>query len=110
MMALSMLQRPCSELQSSLESGCMLPASRDMKPFLSNPEKAQTFAITTQLLHLRCMEPPGIQHKVVNVQHQDATELKIMTLSGFPVVSEVWISGASSACPSVRAADLSMRA
>lgn len=45
--------------QSSLESGCSVPALRDMKPFLSNPMKAHAFAIKAQLLHFEMYGAPG---------------------------------------------------
>lgn len=45
--------------QSSLESGCIVPALRDMKHFFSNPMKVHTFAIKAQLLHFEMYEAPG---------------------------------------------------
>lgn len=44
---------------SLLESECMVPALRDMKPFLSNLMKAHTFAIKAQLLHFEMYGAPG---------------------------------------------------
>lgn len=37
----------------------MVPALRDMKPLLSNPVKAHTFAIKAQLLHFEMDGAPG---------------------------------------------------
>lgn len=58
-MGLGMLQRPCSELSPCLGVGCMVPALRDMEPFLSNPMEAYIFAIKAQLLHLERYGAPG---------------------------------------------------